>query len=325
MTDTWGRKNAGVATAIQGLVQSVDTLTDEMERKWGVGRLRMLVPDDLRERFDRQWQKWQAAYAAQDLAAVRAHSEAMRRAWAALEAGATEAGHAPLAPEVWETRMPHGAVLAIVRTQQEAHALARDCRERKVWTLDEVGRVICAWEGRRWVEAVHEHFPGAKVQAVRFTPRGSEVDWALSDEIPFGDDAGDTQARTPGRAERRAMTLPGALRPSAPGAEPRVRPRQLGNAHSIARDCHDQQDAPALGQLGLRHPTRKWSAMTTNMFPAGEIPTPFGVSVPVFRPSPPAPGNEHAVAVDLDGALTLAGVHDPIVRAAEGRIERLIY
>ena len=73
MTDTWDRKNAGIATAIQGLVQSVDALTDEMERKWGVGRLRMLVPDDLRERFDRQWQKWQAAYAAQDLAAVRVH------------------------------------------------------------------------------------------------------------------------------------------------------------------------------------------------------------------------------------------------------------
>ena len=203
MTDAWGRENAGIGMAIQGLVQSVDALTDEMERKWGVGRLRMLVPDDLRERFDRQWRKWQAAYAAQDLAAVRVHCEAMRRAWAALEAGATEAGHAPLAPEVWETRMPDGAVLAVVRTQQEAHALARDGREREVWTLDEVGRVVCAWEGRRWVEAVREHFPGAKVEAVRLTPRGSEFDWAQGDEIPFEHDTGDTHAHTPA-ARRRA-------------------------------------------------------------------------------------------------------------------------
>ena len=185
MTAAWGRENAGIGMAIQGLVQSVDALTDEMERKWGVGRLRMLVPDDLRERFDRQWRKWQAAYAAQDLAAVRAHSEAMRRAWAALEAGALEAGHAPLAPEVWETRMPDGAVLAVVRTQQEAHALARDGRERKVWTMDEVARIVCAWEGRRWVEAV------------RLTPRGSESDWVLGDESPLEHDAGDTHARTP--------------------------------------------------------------------------------------------------------------------------------
>ena len=130
--------------AIQGLVQSVDTLTDTMERKWGIGRLRLLVSDTLRERFDRQWGKWQAAYAEQDLDAVRAHSEAMRRAWAALDAAATEAGYAPLVPEVWETRMPDGVVLAVVRTQQEAHALARDGREREVWTLDEVGRIVCA-------------------------------------------------------------------------------------------------------------------------------------------------------------------------------------
>jgi hypothetical protein len=76
---------SGTAMAIQGLVQSVDLVTDALERKWGVGRLRLLVGDGLRERFDRQWAKWQAAYAAQDLEAVRAHSEAMRRAWAALE------------------------------------------------------------------------------------------------------------------------------------------------------------------------------------------------------------------------------------------------
>ena len=203
MRDTRNRENSGIATAIQGLVQSVDALTDTMERKWGVGRLRMLVPDDLRERFDRQWRKWQAAYAAQDLAAVRVHSEAMRRAWAALEAGAMEAGHAPLAPEVWETRMPDGVALAIVRTQQEAHALARDGREREVWTLDEVARVICAWEGRPWVEAVRDHFPGAKVEAIRLTPRGSESDWTLGDEIPFEHDTGDNHAQTP-VARRRA-------------------------------------------------------------------------------------------------------------------------
>ncbi len=203
MTDAWGRENAGIGLAIQGLVQSVDALTDEMERKWGVGRLRLLVPDDLRERFDRQWRKWQAGYAAQDLAAVRIHSEAMRRAWTALEAAALEAGHAPLAPEVWETRMPDGTVLAVVRTQQEAHAVARDGRERKVWTLDEVARVVGAWEGRRWVEAVHTCFPGARVEAVRLTPPGTEVDWVQGNEIPFGHDTGDTHAHTP-VARRRA-------------------------------------------------------------------------------------------------------------------------
>ena len=125
--------------------------------------------------------------------------EAMRRAWAALEAGATEAGHAPLAPEVWETRMPDGTVLAVVRTQQEAHALARDSHERKVWTLDEVGRVVCApWEGRRWVEAVHKLLsrrPGRGGPAHAAQRRSSTGRRAT--EVPFGHDTGDTHAHTP--------------------------------------------------------------------------------------------------------------------------------
>jgi len=194
---------SGTAMAIQGLVQSVDLLTDSLERKWGVGRLRLLVEDGLRERFDRQWRKWQAAYAAQDLEAVRAHSEAMRRAWNALDQAATAAGHAPIQPEVWETRMPDGVVLAIVRGPAEQHALARaarqegDSRAREVWSLDEVGRVIGAWEGRRWVDAVRSEFPGAQVQALRLTPRGAEFDWSRGDEIPFGHETGDTHAHTP--------------------------------------------------------------------------------------------------------------------------------
>ena len=194
---------SGTVMAIQGLVQSVDLLTDSLERKWGVGRLRLLVDDGLRERFDRQWRKWQAAYSAQDLEAVRAHSEAMRRAWNALDQAATAAGHTPMQPEVWETRMPDGVVLAIVRGPAEQHALARaarqegDGRAREVWSLDEVGRVICGWEGRRWVDAVRTEFPGAQVEALRLTPRGAEFDWSRGDEIPFGHETSDTHAYTP--------------------------------------------------------------------------------------------------------------------------------
>jgi hypothetical protein len=197
------RDTGGITMAIQGLVQSVDLLTDKLERKWGVGRLRLLVDDVLRERFDRQWRKWQAAYAAQDLDAVRAHSDAMRRAWTALDQAATAAGHMPMAPEIWETRMPDGTALAIVRGPAEQHAVARatrqqgDSRAREVWSLDEIGRVICAWEGRNWVDAVRAEFPGARVEALRLTPRGAEFDWSRGDDIPFGHEMGDTHAKTP--------------------------------------------------------------------------------------------------------------------------------
>jgi hypothetical protein len=193
----WDRANAGVAQAIQGYVQSVDLLTDAMERKWGVGRLRMLVPDALRERFDRQWRKWQDAYCAQDLEAVRIHTEAMRRAWAALDAVVEAARHPPLSPEIWEARMPDGAALVVVRTLAEARAVGPDTAERRVWTMDELARVLHAWEGLRWVDATRAHFPGARVDALRLTPRNSETEAFADDPIPFGWDSSDTSARTP--------------------------------------------------------------------------------------------------------------------------------
>ncbi len=40
--------------AIRSVIDGVDHVAVEMENKWGVGRLRLLVDDDMRERFDRQ-------------------------------------------------------------------------------------------------------------------------------------------------------------------------------------------------------------------------------------------------------------------------------
>lgn len=200
----WDRGNEGLDRTIQGLVQTVDLVTDAMEQKWGVGRLRMLVGDDLRERFDRQWAKWQDAYASRDLEAVRRHTEAMRRAWAALDAAAEAAGHEPLRPETWEARMPDGAVLAIVRTIAEARAIGPDTVQRRVWTLDEIARVLHAWEGLRWVDAAREAFPGSRVDALRLTPRGSETEPFVDDPIPLIDGPDDTCALAAPVAARRA-------------------------------------------------------------------------------------------------------------------------
>jgi hypothetical protein len=40
----------------QAVVDGVDHRTRELDRKWGIGRLRLLVDDELRARFDRQHQ-----------------------------------------------------------------------------------------------------------------------------------------------------------------------------------------------------------------------------------------------------------------------------
>ncbi len=68
------------ALAIKSVIDGVDHVAVEMENKWGVGRLRLLVDDDLRERFDRQAQLFNEAILFNDAKAVRRHGEGMRKA-----------------------------------------------------------------------------------------------------------------------------------------------------------------------------------------------------------------------------------------------------
>jgi hypothetical protein len=46
---------------IRAALDGVDAVATAMERKWGVGRLRLLVGDDLRARFDAQRARLDAA------------------------------------------------------------------------------------------------------------------------------------------------------------------------------------------------------------------------------------------------------------------------
>ena len=164
--------------AIRAILDGVDEVAAQMERKWGAGRLRLLVSDFLRAKFDAQKDKLDAAIATDRETYIRAQADGMRRAWAMLDEAATEAGARPLSPEVWECVLPSsGEVVAIVRTEAEAHHVCRECR---VFTLGEIARLIDGLP-----EAVLEAkrvFPGATVAAVNRKP---PMDWEKGDEIPF--------------------------------------------------------------------------------------------------------------------------------------------
>ena len=82
--------------AIRAIIDGLDQVAVEMERKWGVGRLRLLVSDLLRAKFDAQKDKLDAAIATNQEHYIRAQAEGMKRAWAALDKAASEAGHRPL-------------------------------------------------------------------------------------------------------------------------------------------------------------------------------------------------------------------------------------
>ena len=137
-----------------------------MERKWGCGRLRLLVGAELREKFDRQRYMLQYAILKGELIEVQTQAQRMVNAWRALDRAAEAAGAVPLAPEVWEACTDDGVVVAIVKTMAEAHRVVADWhRDRPVvvYSLDEVARILAT---QTVVLEIKKQWPGAFVTRV---------------------------------------------------------------------------------------------------------------------------------------------------------------
>jgi hypothetical protein len=161
-------QTAGLYLAGQEHVDEMDLVVIEMEGKWGVDRLRLLVPLELREKFDRQRYLTNQAIWFGDLEAVKRETARMVKAYQTLDRAATEAGKTGIAPDVWEVALPDGSVAAIVKTNTEAFAANREGRKAKVYTLEEIGRLI---HGFPAVAKAKEIWLGTEVTAVRTSIR----------------------------------------------------------------------------------------------------------------------------------------------------------
>ena len=183
---TWANHHA-TYLAGRAWIDEADALAAGMEEKWGCGRLRLLVPPELRERFDRQRYLFNQAVWHGDLEAVRRESGRMAKAWRALDRTAGEAGHGALPKDVWEIARDDGRVIAIVPDNIRARMVIAEGRHVDVYTLDEIGRLI---EGYPLLAKVKETWPGATVTAVRRSvddPLETVGDTRapLDDEVPF--------------------------------------------------------------------------------------------------------------------------------------------
>ncbi len=163
---------------VRAIIDGLDHMAVEMEMKWGVDRLRLLVPPDLRKRFDEQRQLFVDAVWGGDAVETQIQGAALERGWRALDQAATDAGAKPLDPVVWETRIGD-RVLAVVRTAAEAHAITGDGRAREVWTMEEIARVLAAFSQQ--VGEAKQVFPGCEVVDVRPPPFNE----ATGDDLPF--------------------------------------------------------------------------------------------------------------------------------------------
>jgi hypothetical protein len=175
----------GTYIAGDSALTECDRVAREVEGRWGVDRARLLVGEELRAKFDRQRYLLNRAVYHGTLDDVRTEARRMASAWRAVDRAATEAGAQPVSPDVWEVALD-GKVYALVRTADEAHALAADGRSREVWTLDEVARALQAFTS---ASAIKRAFPGAAVVAIRAPSdplRGvPDSNTPLDDVIPF--------------------------------------------------------------------------------------------------------------------------------------------
>ena len=152
----------------RAVLDGVDALALEMEAYWGVDRLRLLVPEDMRERFDRQRFKLNAAIKQGSLQDVQREGHRMLLAWRTLNAEAVAGGEKRLPAEVWEVAAPDGTVISICRTTAHAASIAgartRDGRQQAVYTLDEIAQVL--WASEALLKAKVQ-WPGARVVRTR--------------------------------------------------------------------------------------------------------------------------------------------------------------
>lgn len=179
---TYGTMIAGEAAKTE-----LDLVASAMESKWGADRLRLLVGVELREKFDRQRYLVNQALWHGDLEDVRRETSRMVVAWKALDRAASQAGAEPLVSDVWEVALEDGTVAAIVRDNAAAASVHTAGRALRIFTLDEVARLIQAFPEIIKAKAA---FPGASVEKVRRDVSDSlnaipDTELALDDEIPF--------------------------------------------------------------------------------------------------------------------------------------------
>lgn len=155
--------NHGTYIAGRAYLDEADLTAHDMERKWGVDRLRLLVGPELREKFDRQRYLFnQAIWHGRELEDVKREAGRMVKAWYALDKAATESGRKLADPGVLEVVLSDGSVAAIV--SGVGFYKQADGRRVTVYHVEEIARLL---EGYPVLAKVKDTFPGAEVTAVK--------------------------------------------------------------------------------------------------------------------------------------------------------------
>lgn len=176
------RLTHGELLECEKVIQVIDRIATDMNRKWGHGRLVSLVPVDWAGKFARQSQKFSNACFDWDLPEVRKHGEALERAYQKLDQLAEEAGAERGKPEQWEFEV-EGELVILVQDRNRMNQVDTQGRKAQVWSIDEICEILSKYPTLR---AAKSAFPGAEIVSINPAPA---IQQKLNDDLdglPFG-------------------------------------------------------------------------------------------------------------------------------------------
>lgn len=167
------------AERVRSALLEHDKVVSGYESRWGIDRLPDLVGQELRERFELQCDRLNKAIRECNADEVEKLVPVSCRAYAALERAAIEAGAKELTGEAFEAAIPSGGVLCITRSDYEAVKVAKERPDAVVWSVEEVARVIDAYDAAKLMSLVKAKMPDAIFKGME-TKGGN-----LNDDVPF--------------------------------------------------------------------------------------------------------------------------------------------
>jgi hypothetical protein len=168
-------------------LNAVDALANSLEDRWGRGRLRLLAPDELRIKFDRQRALLNNAEWNGGIDDLRLQCARMCNAWRAVEKAALAAGHF-FGDKRWRAAMPNGQTLVLVGDSEATHRYVKRSEDETVWSLEELAHLVAAQDDV--VKAIKAQFAGATVIAAEKVDPVAAVkkrasEFVEDDGIPF--------------------------------------------------------------------------------------------------------------------------------------------
>jgi len=165
-------------------LETVDRVANEMENKWGIGRLTTLIPADLAAKFGKAKAQLDQAIDDNNPELVAVYADALARGWQALDQKALAMGHKLIGSETVSVVTEAGrkfAFAADVPTADAANKLLAGDVTCMAWI--EAARIIEAYDKDNIIGAVKQTWPEATIAAVNQAKRDDPFD--LDDEIPF--------------------------------------------------------------------------------------------------------------------------------------------